>query len=60
MLYLEPPVTKVPRGLLARFRRAPARQINAGLTWEMPAGRVTLVVRVGGKIAGESSLELKR
>jgi hypothetical protein len=63
MLYLEPPAKKVHTGLLAgllgTFRGAPARQVNAGLTWELPAGRVPLVVRVGGKIAGESLLEVK-
>jgi hypothetical protein len=64
MLYLEPPAKKVHTGLLAgllaTFRSAPARQVNAGLTGEMPAGRAPLVVRVGGKIAGESALEVKR
>jgi tRNA (mo5U34)-methyltransferase len=64
MLYLEPPAKKVHTGLLAgllgTFRGAPARQVNAGLTGEMPAGRAPLVVRVGGKIAGESALEVKR
>src|ERR1039458_1576805 len=60
MLYLEPPVTKVPGGLLARFRRAPARQVNAGLARGVAAGRVPLVVRVDQKTAGESPLEVKR
>jgi hypothetical protein len=46
--------------LLARFRRAPARQVNASLTAEIPAGRAHLVVYVGEKIAGESALEVKR
>jgi len=59
MLYLEPPAKSAPSGLLAKLRRAPARQVNAGLTWEMPAGRVPLVVRVGDTIVGESALEVK-
>ena len=61
MLYIEPPAAKpVPSGLLGKFRRAPARQLNAGITGDMPAGRWSLVVRVGEKIAGESVLEVKR
>ena len=59
MLYLEPP-NSAPTGVLAKLRRAPARQVNAGVTWEMPAGRAPLVVRVGEKIAGEAVLEVKR
>jgi hypothetical protein len=60
MLYLQPPAKPAPAGWLSKLRRAPARQVNAGLTWEMPAGRVPLVVQVGDKIAGESVLEVKR
>jgi hypothetical protein len=60
LLYLEPPAKPAKPGLLARFRRAPARQVNASLTAEIPAGRAHLVVYVGEKIAGESALEVKR
>lgn len=60
LLYLEPPAKSTPTGLLAKLRCEPARQVNAGLTWEMPAGSAPLVIRVGDKIAGESILELKR
>jgi hypothetical protein len=59
MLYLEPVAKTAPAGWLARFHRPPARQANASLTSELPAGRLPLVVRVGAKIAGEAALEVK-
>jgi len=63
MLYLEPPAKSAPAGWFYRLhttlRRAPARQVNAGLTWEMPAGRATLAVHVGEKVVGESSIAVK-
>jgi tRNA (mo5U34)-methyltransferase len=58
--YLEPPAKGDPKGLLAKWRRAPARQVNASLTGEMPPGRVPLVVRVGERMAGKSLVEVKR
>jgi len=58
MLYIEPPKPK-PAGLLSTFRRAPARQVNAGLTGDRPAGRAPLAVRVGDRIAGEFNIEVK-
>jgi tRNA (mo5U34)-methyltransferase len=58
--YLEPPAKDDPAGLLAKWRRAPARQVNASLTGEMPPGRAPLVVRVGDRIAGKSVVEVKR
>jgi len=58
MLYIEPPKPK-PVGLLSTFRRAPARQVNAGLTGDRPAGRAPLAVRVGDRIAGEFNIEVK-
>lgn len=59
MLYLDPPAKQATGGLLSRFRRSPARQLNAGLTGDMTAGQASLVVRVGEKIAGEALLEVK-
>jgi hypothetical protein len=59
MLYLDPPAKQATGGLLSRFRRTPARQLNAGLTGDMPAGQASLVVRVGEKIAGVALLEVK-
>jgi hypothetical protein len=58
MLFIEPPKPH-PAGLLSVFRRAPARQVNAGLTGEQPAGRTPLVVRAEGRIVGESNIEIK-
>jgi hypothetical protein len=49
MLYLDPPGKAGHDG----------RQVNAGLTWEMPAGRAPLEVRVGDKVAGEVVLEIR-
>lgn len=59
MLYLEPPSRQEAGGLLAGFRRTPARQANAGLTEPLASGRHTLVVRVGTRIAGEKPVQLK-
>jgi tRNA (mo5U34)-methyltransferase len=59
MLYLEPP-KPAEAGFLARLRRAPARQANACLTGELPAGRAPLVVHVGPKCAGQVSIEVRR
>jgi hypothetical protein len=58
MLYIEPP-KPAPAGLLSGFRRAPGRQVNAGLTGGRPAGRVPLAVRVGDRIAGEFNIAVK-
>jgi len=58
MLYIEPPKPK-PAGLLSTFRRAPARQVNARLTGEMPNGRVALAVRAGDRAAGEFNIQVK-
>jgi hypothetical protein len=58
MLYLEPPSKEAPRGLLGRRRSAP-RQANAALTGSLPAGRVPLAVRVGGKLAGECIMDVR-
>jgi tRNA (mo5U34)-methyltransferase len=60
MLYLEPPPKTTPTGLLARFRRPPARQANAALTGELPAGPAPLVVHVGPKCAGQATVDVKR
>jgi hypothetical protein len=60
MLYLEPPPETMPGGLLARLRRPPKRQANASVTGDLPAGRLPLVVRAGTKIAGQTSVEIKR
>ncbi|HEX3742891.1 MAG TPA: DUF1698 domain-containing protein [Bryobacteraceae bacterium] len=60
MLYLEPPVRPEPGGLLARFRRRPARQANAAFTGEVPLGTASFAVRVGDRTAGESVIEVKR
>jgi len=60
MLYLQPPAESPSAGLFANLHRAPARQANAGLTEEMPAGPAPLVVRVGGRIVGESYIEVKK
>jgi tRNA (mo5U34)-methyltransferase len=49
MLYLEAPDPQKP-----------ARQVNAGLTWEAPQGPSSLVVRVGDKNAGETVLTIHR
>jgi tRNA (mo5U34)-methyltransferase len=59
MLYLEPP-PKPAETLLARLRRAPARQANACLTGEPPAGRVPVVVHVGTKRAGQVEIHVRR
>jgi hypothetical protein len=50
MLYLDPPGKAGDAG----------RQVNAGLTWELPAGPAPLEVRVGDKVAGTVSLEIRR
>jgi hypothetical protein len=59
MLYLEPPAKPAAGGFLGRFRRRPARQANACLTGEMPAGPVNLVVDVGPKRAGQLPVEVR-
>jgi hypothetical protein len=59
VLYLEPPAKPAPRGLLAQFRRGPARQANACLTGEPPIGRVNLLVDVGSKRAAQLAVEMK-
>jgi hypothetical protein len=58
MLYIEPPKPQ-RAGLLARLRLAPARQVNAGLTGDMPNGHAPLAVRVGERPVGESNVEVK-
>jgi hypothetical protein len=60
MLYLEPPLKPAGGGLLARFRRAPARQANASLTGEPPVGAVPLVVQVGPKCLGALTVNVRR
>jgi hypothetical protein len=60
MLYLEPPAKSVPKGILPKLRRPHARQVNAGLTWELPAGRTAFAVHVGDKVVGEFNVEVKR
>ena len=44
----------------SRLRRAPARQANAALTREHPAGPAPLVVHVGPKRAGQVLVDVKR
>ncbi len=60
MLYLEPPAKAAPTGLFSKVRRAPARQVNASVTWEIPAGLAMFAVRVGEKTVGQSKIEVKR
>jgi len=60
MLYLEPPAKSVPKGILPKLRRPHARQVNAGLTWELPAGRTAFAVHVGDKVVGEFNVEVTR
>ena len=59
MLYIEPPSKPVSSGVLPKLRRQTARQVNAGVTWEIAAGRAPLEIRVGEKTVGESNIQVK-
>jgi tRNA (mo5U34)-methyltransferase len=56
LLYLEPRPQSAPA---SEASPAPARQVNAGLSAPLPAGRFPLLVYVGDKLAGESTVEVK-
>jgi len=56
MLYLQPRPHTAPEGLP---EPAPARQANAGLSGPLPSGCRSFSVHVGGKLVGQSRVEVK-